>query len=218
MIYWVQKVLGDYWNRNSSINSKLVQSFIIFDPAKRQKLRAMEAASKKAKLTTSQAKLVQFLKQSDLVFTLLVKSQVQENPLDLQELLTYSSPPLPHYLGTPDRFFAKKLTRPLCFVSWWRTMLKKLNIHQSMHIQNRNTLFHSLTGYPPLKVYCYRCWVKWPKNKTSYFLPIHTIRVQSKTRKEHEQELKINLYLMVRLSEYQMICRMVEIKNSYATC
>ena len=71
----------------------------------------MEAASKKAKLTTSQAKLVQFLKQSDLVFTLLVKSQVQENPLDLQELLTYSLPPLPHYLGTPDRFFAKKTNK-----------------------------------------------------------------------------------------------------------
>ena len=50
----------------------------------------MEAASKKVKLKTFQGKLVQFQEQSDLAFTLLVKSQLQENPPDLQEFLTYS--------------------------------------------------------------------------------------------------------------------------------
>ena len=40
----------------------------------------MEAASKKVKLKTFQGKLVQFQEQNDLAFTLLVKSQLQENP------------------------------------------------------------------------------------------------------------------------------------------
>ena len=42
------------------MDSKLVQSFIFFDTVKGQKLHTMETASKKAKLTTSQGKLVQF--------------------------------------------------------------------------------------------------------------------------------------------------------------
>ena len=93
--------------------------FHFFDPAKRQKrqkLCTMEAASMKAKLTTSQGKLVQFQEQSDLAFPLLVKSQVQENPLDLQELLTYSLASVLHCLGTPDGFFAKT-NKSLCFIS-----------------------------------------------------------------------------------------------------
>ena len=83
---------------------KVGLNFTFFGPVKRQKLRTMEAANKKAKLTTSQGKLVQFQEQSDLAFTLL---QVQENPLDLQELLTYSLAPVRHCLGTPGGFFAK---------------------------------------------------------------------------------------------------------------
>ena len=67
---------------------KVGSKFHCFDLVKRQQLRTMEATSEKAKLTTLPEKLVQFQEQSELAFTLLVKSQVQENPLDLQEPLT----------------------------------------------------------------------------------------------------------------------------------
>ena len=122
--------------------------FHFFDPAKRQKLCTMEAASMKAKLTTSQGKLVQFQEQSDLAFPLLVKSQVQENPLDLQELLTYSLAPVPHCLGTPDGFFAKTNKVSMLY------FLMKDNVEevkfptQSMFIQDGN-IFYSLIGLAP---------------------------------------------------------------------
>ena len=76
---------------NKSINQSIQNWFkvvvFLFDPVKRQKLHTMEAASKKVKLTTSQGKLVQFQEQSDVAFTLLLKSQVQENPLTCKNFL-----------------------------------------------------------------------------------------------------------------------------------
>ena len=60
----------------SAIQS-FTNSWRVFDPVKRQKLRTIEAASKKAKLATSQGMLVRIQEQSDLAFTLLVKSQIQ---------------------------------------------------------------------------------------------------------------------------------------------
>ena len=75
-----------------------------------------------------------------------MKSQVQENALDLQQLLTYSLAPVPHCLGTPDGLFAKiNKTSMLHF-------LMKDNVEevkyptQSMFIQDRNALFPSLIG------------------------------------------------------------------------
>lgn len=55
--------------------------------------------------------LVQFQRQSDLAFILLVKSLVQKNPVALKELLTCSLATVPHCLGTPDGFFAAKASK-----------------------------------------------------------------------------------------------------------
>ena len=47
---------------------------IFFDPVTRQKLKAMEDANKTVSLTTSQSKIIQYQKQGDLKFMLLMKS------------------------------------------------------------------------------------------------------------------------------------------------
>ena len=78
-----------------------------FDPNKRLKLKTMEACNKTVKLTLSDGKAVQYREQSDLAFMLLVKSQILNVPLDLDELMCYSLTPVPHCLGTADGFFAK---------------------------------------------------------------------------------------------------------------
>ena len=106
----------------------------------------MKVASKKEKLTTSQGKLAQFQEQSDLALTLLVKSQFQENPLDLPELLTYSLAPVPHCLGTPDGFFAKaNKTSILQFVMKDNVEEVKYPT-QSIFIDDGSALFHYLVA------------------------------------------------------------------------
>ena len=61
--------LGRSLREEFIIRFKVRSKFYFFDPVKRQKLRTMEAASKKVKLPTSQGKVVQFQEQSDLAFT-----------------------------------------------------------------------------------------------------------------------------------------------------
>ena len=138
---------------NKSINQSIQNWFkvvvFLFDPVKRQKLHTMEAARKKVKLTTSQGKLVQFQEQSDVAFTLLLKSQVQENPLNLQELLTHSLVPMPLCLVTPDGFFEKTTKSSMLH------FLMKGNVEevkyptQSKFIQDGNALFYYLIGLVP---------------------------------------------------------------------
>ena len=82
-------------------------SELFFEPISRLNLKTMAECNKKVKLTSSEGKIVQYKQQSDLAFMLLVKSQLQDDPLDLNDLLTYSLFPVPYILGTPDGFFAK---------------------------------------------------------------------------------------------------------------
>ena len=42
-----------------------------------------------------------------MAMMLLVKSQMLEKPISINELMTYSLSPVVHYLATPDGFFAK---------------------------------------------------------------------------------------------------------------
>lgn len=51
--------------------------------------------------------LIQYQERSNLVFQLLIKSQLMDEPLDLNELMCYFLTPVPDSLGTPDGFFAK---------------------------------------------------------------------------------------------------------------
>jgi hypothetical protein len=46
--------------------------------------------------------------QSNLAFLLLVKSQLQDEPLDLDEMMMYCLMPVPPSIGTPDVFFFKR--------------------------------------------------------------------------------------------------------------
>ena len=106
----------------------------------------MEAASKKTKLTTSQGKLVQFQEQSDLAFTLLVKSQMQENPVDLRELVGYSLALVPPCLGTMDGYYAKTNKAAALHILMEENTEVASPPHASMFIQDGNALFHSFNG------------------------------------------------------------------------
>ena len=142
----------------------------LFDPVKRRKLRTMEAASKTAKLTTSQGKLVQFQEQSDLAFTLLVKSQMQESPVDLKELVGYSLAVVPPCLGTMDGYYAKtNKAAALHFLMEDNT--EQVNLpHNSMFIQDGMHCFTLLLAWLQLlAVSHYKYSRKWLKNSVSYF-------------------------------------------------
>ena len=67
----------------------------------------MEANNKVVKLTSTQGKVIQYQEQSNITFTLLVKSQLLEKPIDLEKLVCFPLTPVPHMLGTPDGFFSK---------------------------------------------------------------------------------------------------------------
>ena len=111
-----------------------------FDTLKRQTLRRMEANNKKVSLTTSQGKLIQYQEQSNLAFKLLIKSQMQKAPLDLDTLMGYSLSPVPHCLGTADGFFARTNKASMMQVAYPK---------DSMFIQYGNALFHTMTNLAP---------------------------------------------------------------------
>ena len=111
-----------------------------FDTLKQQKLRSMEANNKKVSLTTSQGKLIQYQEQSNLAFKLLMKSQMQKAPLDLDTLMGYSLSSVPHCLGTADGFFARTNKASMMQVAYPK---------DSMFIQDGNALFHTMTNLAP---------------------------------------------------------------------
>ena len=144
---------------------------------------------------------------------MILHSQVQKNALDLEELLTYSLARVTHCLGTPDGFFAK-INKPSLLHFLIKGNVEEVKYStQSMFIQDGNALFHFLICLvPTFGGVSLQMLNQLSQNKTSYFLPIHTIRIQSKARKEHKEELEINLYMMFRLSEHQIILQAVFIK------
>ena len=78
---------------------------LFFEPISRYKLKTIVACCKTVKLTTFDGKIIQYNKQSDLAVMLLIKSQALDDPLDLDELLTYSLFPFPYIFATADGFF-----------------------------------------------------------------------------------------------------------------
>ena len=78
---------------------------LFFEPIYRYKLKTIVACCKTVKLTTFDGKIIQYNKQSDLAVMLLIKSQALDDPLDLDELLTYSLFPVPYIFATADGFF-----------------------------------------------------------------------------------------------------------------
>ena len=120
-----------------------------FDKLKRQKLRSIEDNNKKVSLTTSQGKLIQYQEQSNLAFKLLVKSQMQKTPLDLNTLMGYSLSPVPHCFGIADGFFVK--TNKTSMMHFMIEDHSELVAYpkDSMFIQDGNALFHTMTNLAP---------------------------------------------------------------------
>lgn len=93
--------------------------------------------------------LIQYQEQSNLAFTLLVKSQLLDEPLNLDELMRYCLSPVPHCLGTPDEFFAKTNKATMMhYVLEERTDEVPYPM-DSFFIQDGNALFYALINMPP---------------------------------------------------------------------
>lgn len=109
----------------------------------------MESNNKQASLTSSQGKLVQFREQSDLAFKLLVKSQMMNECLDLEELMKYPLAAVCHCLGTPDGFFTKTNKASMLHFIMADHTEETPHPNKAMFIQDGNALFHSLIDLPP---------------------------------------------------------------------
>ena len=119
------------------------------DTLKRQRLRNMESNNKKVSATTSQGKLTQYQEQSNLVFKLLVESQMQKPSLDLDALMGYSLSPVPHCLGTTDGFFANtNRTSMMHFIMEDHSQVVAYP-KDFMFIQEGNAMFHTMTNLAP---------------------------------------------------------------------
>lgn len=67
----------------------------------------MEKANKKVKLASDKGNVIKHQEQRDTAFQILLRSQVLNQPVKTEELMTYSITPVPHCIGTPDGFMAK---------------------------------------------------------------------------------------------------------------
>lgn len=83
---------------------------------------------------------------------LLVKSQLLDNPLDLDELMTYSLTPVPHSLGTPDGFLNKTNKATILHFLTEDYGDVPYSSDKSLYIQDGNALFHALGQLPQLLV------------------------------------------------------------------
>ena len=89
------------------IKERLENNKPFFDPVKRIHLKTFSAMNKSAKLKTSRNKGIEYKQQGNIALQLLVKSQNQQSPLDLKELMTYPLTPVPYCIGTSHGFLAK---------------------------------------------------------------------------------------------------------------
>lgn len=92
--------------------------------------------------------VIQYREQSDLAFTLLVKSQHLENPISLDELMQYPLTPVPHSLGTPDGYFSKTDKSTVLPYLVEDASEETHYPANTLYIQDGNALFHVLTDLP----------------------------------------------------------------------
>ena len=94
--------------------------------------------------------IIQYQEQSNLAFLLLVKSQSQEEPLDLEELMKYCLMPVPPSLGTPDGFFAKTNKATILHYLLEDATPEDLPYPKdALFIQDGMALLHILSNLPP---------------------------------------------------------------------
>jgi len=142
----VGKTAKEAFIRNRFQNGSSEKTF--FEPIKRQKLKTMEVSNKTVKLTSSQGKLIQYSEQSNLAFMLLVKSQLLDEPLSLDELMHYSLTPVPPSLGTPDGFFAKTNKASMLHFLLDEITEDVSYPDDAIHIQDGMALWYMLTNIP----------------------------------------------------------------------
>ena len=123
-----------------------------FDRLKKLKLKSMEKVNKKVKLTTAQGNVIKYQEQGDVAFQILVKSQLLSQPVDIEELMTYSITPVPHCLGTPDGYMAK--TNKAASVHHVtndvpEAELPSASSGETLFIEDGNAHFHTLKDLPP---------------------------------------------------------------------
>lgn len=92
---------------------------------------------------------MQYREQNDIAFMLLIKSQQLAEPFDLDELMRYPLTPVPHSLGTADRYFNKTNKSTMLHYLLEDSSEDVPYPKDALHIQDGNALFHALTNMPP---------------------------------------------------------------------
>ena len=122
---------------------------LFFEPIKKLKFKTMDSCDKMIKLASSQEKIIHYREQSDLAFMLDVKSQLLDQPLNLDELMRYSLTPVPHSLGTADVFF-NKTNKAAMLHYLMEDHLEDISYPEgAFYIQDGNALFYTLANLPP---------------------------------------------------------------------
>ena len=80
---------------------------------------------------------------------LLIKSQHQDEPLNLDELMRYSLTPVPHSLATSDGFFNKTNKAAMLHFLMEDASEDVPYPKEALYIQDGNALFHALMNLPP---------------------------------------------------------------------
>ena len=99
-------------------------------------------------MEASNKTVIQYCEQSNLAFMLLIKSQLLEEPLNLDELMRYYHTPAPPSLGTPDGFFAKTNKASMLHFLLAETPEEVPYPRYAIYIQDGMGLLYVLTNLP----------------------------------------------------------------------
>ena len=81
---------------------------------------------------------------------LLIKSQLLDEPLDLDELMCYPLTPVPHSLGISDGFFSKTNKAAMLHFLLEDCLHDVMYSQDVIHIQDGMALLHVLTNLAPI--------------------------------------------------------------------
>ena len=138
-----EKFVLEHLQSDAASNSKR-----FYDPVKKLKLRNMAPPKKVKQITANDGKILKYKEQGDIAFQVLVKAQMTDNPISLEELMKYPITSMPHSLGTPDGYMNKTNKAALLHLIGDDYITPLPESANTLYIEDGNATVHSLKLIP----------------------------------------------------------------------
>ena len=140
--------MGDL-QKESFIEDRLKKNKGFFEPIPKKKLNTLADMAKTVKVKTSTNREVQFKQQSNVAFHLLMRSQQQEEKIEMLELMKYPLMPVPSSIGTADGYLLKTdKSKGFAYLTKGMEDADVPVDQQTFNIEDGNATFYTMNQVP----------------------------------------------------------------------